>query len=541
MTAYDACLPPPTTFGLPEQFSDWRPHQDLAAMAVYESTSPATAVVAPTGFGKSPAAVAIVGMLQAAKPGARAAYLTETKGLQAQLLADFSEIGMTDVRGQGNYECLYLREQEGRSERCDSGPCHAGVECAIKVAGCTYYDAFRRAETAGLVLTNYDYWLNIHREKGLGEFDLLVLDEAHGAPDKLCSFLATEIKSEAIEGVLGSRMPARGADLPGWGEWARQHKTRAVSMHEGLAALAKSGHRLGFEERRELKVLRGLVTELSTVMTAAGDAGNWVIDRGHGNDARFDPIWPAPYLEKLLCGAPKTLLLSATIRRKTMELLGFKRGGYEFLEYPSSFPVERRPVVYVPCVAMRHGLSMDQEREWIRRVDQIIARRLDRKGIVHAVSYARARLLAEHSEYRAHMILNDPKTTQLTVERFRRAAAPAILVSPSVSTGYDFPFTNAEYCVIIKIPFQSVKDSPVLQMRYEQDSSYRNYAAMQEVVQMAGRIMRAEDDAGETIILDAQWGNWFYRDAAQFAPKWFNDAVRMSSYLPTPPEKLVAR
>lgn len=541
---YNALLPPPDVFGLPDQFSAWRPHQDAAALAVFESAAPAIAVVAPTGFGKSPLAIAVHALMRAVNPDTRTAYLTVTKGLQEQVARDFAPMGMVQIKGQSNYECIKIRDDEGRSEGCDSGPCHAGTECELKASGCLYYDHFRRAKWNALVTPNYDYWLNVYRgaekdDDGLGRFDLLILDEAHSAPDKLCDFLATEIKGEVVEGVLNSRLPPRDADLPGWGDWAGKHRQIAQQRYDYLAAAAKDhSHRLSFDERRDLKLLRGLLTQLSTIEIAADDAPNWIVDRSRGNDAKFDPIWPGKYLGQLTQGISKTLLLSATIRPKTLELLGFKRADTDFLEYPSSFPVERRPVIAIPTIAMRYGMSMDQEREWIRRVDQIIARRLDRKGIVHAVSYARAKLLVENSAHRQFMMINEPRTTQTTIAKFKAAPAPAILVSPSIGTGFDFPYTDAEYCVIVKIPFASVKENPVLKARSESDKSYLNYCAMQAVVQMAGRGMRAVDDQCETFILDAQWNNWFLRDAQQFAPRWFLDALRTSGYIPPPPPKL---
>lgn len=515
-------------------------------MAIYGAPEPTIAVVAPTGFGKSPLAIAVAAMLKTANARYRAAYLTETKGLQGQLQRDFAAMGLTDIRGQANYECRYIREHEARIDRCDNGPCHVGVDCSLKPNGCTYYDAYRHAKWSDLVLTNYDYWLNIYRgadkdehgvggqggQGGLGVFDLLILDEAHGAPDKLSDFLAADITGEAVEGVLGLRMPARDVDIEGWGEWAWDVAKVAQTRYDSLVDRGKAGGVLSAEERHELRVLRNLLPALHTVMTAARDAENWVVDRSKGNDARFDPIWPAPYIGELVQGVERVLLLSATIRPKTLDLLGFDKAARLFLEYPSSFPVANRPVIYIPTVQMKYPFTEAKNRAMLRRIDQIIGQRRDRKGIVHTVSYERARYIVEHSAHRDIMLLTQPRTTEATVRRFKEARGGCVLVSPAVSTGYDFPGDECRYQVHPKLSFPPTL-SPVMKARTAADPDYTNYLAMQDLVQQVGRGVRSEDDWSESFILDDSW-KWFRWKAAAHAPKWFLEACRESSFVPAP-------
>ena len=101
---------------------------------------------------------------------------------------DFARAGLVDVRGQGNYPCKELiaggrfwrSDVDQWKTNCDNGPCHSGYSCELRASGCHYFDAHKKALASRLVVTNYSYWMAVHKYRdGLGPFDLLVLDEAH--------------------------------------------------------------------------------------------------------------------------------------------------------------------------------------------------------------------------------------------------------------------------------------------------------------------------------------------------------------------------
>ena len=81
-------IPSPTDCGLPEKFSAWRTSQEEAIRVMITSKKRAVAVAAPTGFGKSPTYVAAA--LLSKLP---TCIVTNSRGLQDQLLEDFAEVG----------------------------------------------------------------------------------------------------------------------------------------------------------------------------------------------------------------------------------------------------------------------------------------------------------------------------------------------------------------------------------------------------------------------------------------------------------------
>ena len=122
------------------------------------------------------------------------------------------------------------------------------------------------------------------------------------------------------------------------------------------------------------------------------------------------------------------------------------------------------------------------------------------------------------------------------IARFRSAGPGAVLVSPSVTTGVDFPGRACEFQIILKVPWPDAR-TPVVAARTVKDKSYPAYVAMQDLVQAVGRGMRSEEDQCETLILDDHV-KWFIHQYRHFAPQWFLDAYRSVLTIPAPPPRL---
>jgi Rad3-related DNA helicase len=410
----------------------------------------------------------------------------------------------------------------------DEAVCHLGVPCYLKGGGCHYFDAYRRAIVGSEVVTNYSYWLSVHEyAEGLGGFDFMVCDEAHNALDELGNHLSTHISDWEIDAFMHKTRPDDTPD--GWDEWAsKQLISLEPKLNVELMDLRR--HPQNRSLLRRIHDLRRVVKKLHEVQDIATSPGQWVFE---GDKAlTWTPVWPGRGSVALFRGVRRVLLVSATLTRKSMDLLGLT--GYEFLEYPSTFPIANRPVIHLATgVALRHDTDRAGLKAWADKIDQVIQFRLDRKGIIHTVSYARRDYLLTNSRYRGYMISHDRRNARAKVEEFKRSGVPAILVSPSMDTGYDFAGDHARWQIVAKVPFPDSR-SPVLEARTKDDREYAMHVTMTTLVQAAGRIVRAEDDWGETFIIDDQ-ASWFLRKYRKFAPRWFLDALRLDVMVTPPP------
>lgn len=527
----DDILPTLYDLGGPEKFASWRAQQIDAIQRAINSDKRFNALCLPTGAGKSAIGVGI-GILA----GVRAVYLCSTKGQMDQVYRDFGPLGLVDIRGMDNYQCVESQSfGSANTTSVAAAPCHAGVTCPSKESTCTYYGALREARKAKLVVTNYPYWIyqNLYGD-GIGQFDLMVCDEVHELGEALSSALSTAIQKYEVEAILNSTFPHVHAGQEHWKKWALALGNKLVheiaDMREQVKTLIAEGeYAQAHHLNKRLRERKDLERRLNTL---AGMKGEWVAEL-HGTEMRWDAVQVGEYAEQMLFWhVPKVLLMSATLRPKTLELLGVPPTAYNFLEYPSTFPLKRRPIYRIPTVRLNKDSTEEDYRTWVTRIDQIIRPRLDRKGIVHTVSYARAKVLLEKSEYREHMISHTSKNTNAVVESFRKSKPPLILVSPSVDTGYDFPASEARWMVVGKLPYPDSR-SAVMKARREKDDTYLAYLTAQSLVQMCGRAVRSEDDWAEIFCIDDNL-NWFVARYRAFMPKWFLDAIHWVNVLPEP-------
>lgn len=509
----------PIDLGAPAALSLWRPGQQALFDTLTNSGKRFDAVVAPTGVGKS-----LLGWLYARLIQGRAAILTSTKGLCDQYVHSFQEAGLVDVRGMGNYPCRELAQPWGRQPRCDEGPCLDGAACIWKESGCAYFDAVKAAREAQIVVAPYAFWFANRGQEVLGPRELLVLDEAHAIGDEIVK-------------AAGAEFGGSDLDQPGLGRRAGEHLPADLASWREAAARAASYVRSRLAEpdvmpadRRKLRSLRDRFDRV------ARSTDDWAFDMDPYRDAvRFEPISPRAYAEPVLFhGIPKILLLSATLSVPALEELGLAPADYNWHEAPSPFPVARRPIYWLETGVRVTGKTSETNLEFVQqRMDVAIDYRLAYKGIIHAVSYARAKWIQQHSRHGQHMLLHTSQTARETVERFKAMPAPAILVSPSMHTGYDFPYDQARWQIIAKVPFPDTRFG-IAAARKAADPRYDVKRAIATVVQMAGRVVRAADDLGETIIFDDSI-KWLYSKYRPWFPTWFRQAFRPVQIVPPHP------
>jgi Rad3-related DNA helicase len=366
---------------------------------------------------------------------------------------------------------------------------------------------------------------------------MLIADECHDLLDALSLFLGTEFSRHEC---LSMRLdwPDAGLTVDDWRQWAGEWLTQVDARVAAAELKIKSSQ--GKSWSKELKRLRDLKRKLER-LNGMQEADQWILNeqdrQGQSmSGVRFDPLSPARYAEDVLWrGIERIVLVSATVRPKTCELLGIQSSELEFCEYDSSFDPKRRPTIYIPTgVRMTYKTEQDDVamRWWLNKFDGVIGPRLHQKGIVHCVSYRRSAFIHDNSEYREHMLVHNSHDRARVIAEFRRREAPAILLSPAVDTGYDFPASEARWQCIVKIPFASVQDK-LIKARQEKDKEYGLFLAAQTLVQMAGRIVRSETDYGQTFVLDEQF-SWFYWRVRRYLPGWFQEAVIWADGVPEP-------
>lgn len=524
---------PLSEWGMPDKFTDWRPGQAQVVQDLIDCPTQFGGSCVPAGAGKSPAYVVASKITDS-----RLCVLTANKALQNQLLVDFSPMGMVDMRGKSNYSCVTRPHLN-----CEE----AWGGCSAREFGdCPSREAYKIACKAPMIVTNYSFWLN-RNKMATGTFtkaepeddplpvDMLVCDEAHTAMNELASFIAVELTTEDMLHYIRCRVPDHTLPMAEWKKFAAEYLQPIRSRVRDMESALKAGVKMDDRELKEFNRLTRISAKLQTLATCQPDM--WTVEPDtHG--FKFDPVWPGFYAKSLFQDIKRVVLMSATIRPKTLQLLGLKSSDYTFNEYGSPFNPNDAPIIHIPTAKIWHGSTADDLRLMYNRIDQIADNLTDRKGIVHSVSYKRALEIIQNSRHRRHMMTNSRggRTTADVIAEFLESRPPSILVSPSVVAGHDFAGTACEFNIIPKLSVPDTR-STVMKERLKRDPEYSDYLTIQDLVQACGRGNRFIGDRCQTFITDDSIRRYLRRCRHQF-PKYFFDFFRTIGTVPRPLVKM---
>jgi Rad3-related DNA helicase len=476
----------------------------------------------PTGSGKSVLAMALAKAI-----GGRGVLLTATKGLQDQMMKDFSKSGLVNVKGMSNYRCLVVEDT------VDNGPCHdltleEPYICGHKVPQgsipprCPYYFAREVARESDLVTTNYAYYMALTNfSSGFGKVDLLIMDEGHQVFQTFESYLTSSIPITVLpDTVKPFPIGETWAHVQAWSVLAREEMFNLVTYLVGMLGHTRPGAERDMLSKR-LDKARGYHGVLDYM---AGSSDKWAMEVSKTH-LKVTPLWPQEHANRLIYKEiPKVMIMSAVLTKKTMNLLGVEDDQMEFIESGSTYNPLNTRIRHIYTTRLTHKTTPAEALKVAKRVDEIVAMHPDKKGIVFTVSYGRRDYLMKHCDTR-RFLTHDTGTTTSQVAKFR-ATSEGVLVSPTVTTGWDFPGSDCEFIVIVKIPFMDTR-SPVVSERNKEDKEWLAFEAMQTLIQSAGRGTRSKEDTCNIYILDDNWG-WFWKKYRSFAPEWFADRVRGS-------------
>ena len=494
-------LASPSSLGLPTYLS-WYPHQDEAvswALGEFAAGARVVALSIPTGGGKS-----LVAWALALISGHRTLFLTPTKALQDQyertLARQTETVHAADIRGQNAYVCNHTP-----AVQVDSGMCHSGYACPQKLGGCSYFDAFRGAKLSQLVVSNPAYYMAQERYgESLGDWDLLVIDEADMALQAVANALTVQIERRTLERLLGETLPPRESPVVAVVQWAKGLLPRAEKLRAQFVDELQT-HGASPQMTRRKKELDTFCQGLAEIATLQGD---WVVQWGYAEGwMTLQPVWPSEYVEReLFRGVQRVLVMSGTLTERDVELLTESvEGSVSYREFPGAVPITDRRVVHVKTSPM--SFHKANYGVWVSRIDQLIEKRLDRKAIVHTTSYDRRDRYLLGSKFRGSGILMTHGTEDLdaAITEFKRRDPPAVLVSPSIVRGVDLPGDDCRLVILGKVPWPDSRD-PVARARKKRDPQWLNYEAMKAFQQAAGRAVRFLGDwcecvAPQTLVL----------------------------------------
>lgn len=519
-------------------------------------------LVLPTGVGKSG------GNATLCEKAISAFYTTPLRSLQEQLEHDRDLRHLFEVlRGRDSYECM---EYDEESVNCKECPINKGSSDSCKdMDDCTYWNAKTEAIDANTALVTFAYLVvddelpvgggvdgtdedgdvPLSKRVSFDDREVIVVDEAQNLIQQTAElhagFEASPYELPAEE-VFGNADEHLSEDVDRFREVSDVVKAieeRAEQYLDRYGDVDTDDHEDGDAIENGIEQCEEFLRNLRRAKSDVMDGRPWVpevdtiLDRGQNERLRLTlkPIWVQRFLnEKFWSRADKRVISTATMPfhdhpETWLKMVGLDPDKTKVLQYPMPFPIENRKVYTDTAIGNFSSGGFDEHwDEIVERLGQLAKKHEGEKGLIHTVSYDRARRLYNEFEENAYLHEKRGRDTKFQIEEWQFSDSD-MMFSPSMMEGVDLEGDDCRWQVLVKVPYPNVGGSRMNYLLDETDIGWGIFyeQASQSIQQSVGRGVRNMDDYCSYYVLDAAFDDVIGVDGSgrADAPEWFLEAV----------------
>lgn len=483
---------------------------------------------APTGTGKS-----IIGY-SVAKYFGSGYVLTSQKVLQEQYYNDFK---LPYVLGRSNYTCL-----KNNNYNCEMGACFRNPKNMCKKNGsisCPYIMARETCLLSNFSNLNYSYFLAMSEIGGkLKEKEILICDECHNLESELIKKCTIRIDENLLNFLNNKniKIPNISDTSALKCKWLiidffDQIKSDFLFLKNQLNKLDK------MKSTREYKkilvkhsIFERLIISIASIKKQLEQNEKIIVNQDK-DFIEFKMLHGKNIFNETMSNySSRFLFMSATILDYKIfaKDLGLNLKDVEYIECDSNFPVENRLIHYIPVGSMSFKKKDETIPLLISKIDQILKKNKNVKGIIHTVNYDIAEKIIRglsFSDQSTRLLMPRGNDRKLILDTFYNSSKPYVLISPSLTEGLDLKEDLSRLCIICKVPYANLMDKWIKERMKENQDWYVNLACT-TMVQMTGRSIRSETDFAKTYILDKDFIT-LAKSGMNMFPKWWKDSVVM--------------
>jgi ATP-dependent DNA helicase DinG len=532
-------------------FSKIRKEQKEAiefAIDAYESGKRFVVLELGTGVGKSAIGITVAGYMQTyghpikneQNEDLTGSYIVTTqKILQDQYLRDFGlqsgKCLVKSIKSSTNYKCSFYPDQScAESKRILSrlGKQLNGTEFQKQCKqSCKYSIEKQEFIDSPISVTNFPYILAESTYSGkLDSRSLLVIDEAHNIESEVSKFIEITFSEKFIKDILKCKLPKHDEQHVVF-DWIKT--TYKKSLKKNISELEKLLSKAGTDIdgygalSKQYELLEKHNGKLEQFVDSYNPK-NWTMNIVSNLDQKrpykkyeFKPIDISSFSQvSLFRLGGRVLMMSATIIDNEIfcQSLGLRREDVAFLSIPSPFPIENRPIHYIPVGSMSKACIDSTLPKLTEAINLLLEKHSKEKGIIHCTNFKIAKYIQENIKNKRIMI-HDSNNREEILNFHIKSEDPTVLLSPSMAEGVDLHGDLSRFQIICKVPYPYLGDV-VVQKRMEKNKQWYPYMTAKTVIQSLGRSIRNEKDFAVSYILDSDWER-FYRQNKKMFPVEF--------------------
>jgi len=528
-------------------FSNIRKEQRAAiefALDAYENGKKYVVLELGTGVGKSATGITIARYMEVhgsslknvdGEPLTGAYVVTTQKILQDQYLRDFGpQCGknlIKSIKSSNNYTCSFYTDQScaeskrilnklGKQLNGTDFQKHCKQECKYSSEKQEFIDS-------SISVTNFPYILAESTYSGkLEPRAMLVVDEAHNTEQELGKFVELTFSEKFSKDVLKCKAPKNETQEAVF-DWIKNVYKKAAKKHASSiekSLLKISGDMEGYGAvSKQYEMLEKHLGKLDQFMEVY-NPDNWIMNivyplesKKAGKKYEFKSIDVSPYSQSIFFRlGGRVLLMSATIVDKNIfcQSLGLDPKEVAYLSIPSPFPINNRPIHYMPVGSMSKNnieLTLPKMAEIIKL---LLEKHASDKGIIHCVNFKVAKYIKDNVPSE-RLMLHDSSNREEVLKQHIKSEYPTVLLSPSMMEGVDLHDELSRFQIVCKVPFPYLGDL-VVKKRMEKNKFWYPYMTAKSVIQALGRSIRNELDHAESYILDSDWERFYTNNRIMF-------------------------
>ena len=371
-----------------------------------------------------------------------------------------------------------------------------------------------------------------------------LVSNCHNLEPMLLDFIAMMIDDRLLQ-TVGLHLPEFETALE-YAIWFAENRIHLVlkqliNESKGWVEQAGSDPKAKQDAIRKQDDLHRLARKFVEFMDhMSGDTqSEWVVDVENlqsGNNKwrkiTLKPVLVHNFVQSLLLRrAHKVLMMSATVLDVGImcEALGIDRSRVAAYRMKNCFPVKLRPIYVEPCAKISGGKG--NMHTWgpavVDKVDQIVTKYPDDRGIIHTHNFAIADMLMDgcKDSVRRRFTYQKRFRDKRDMLEYHADTPGSIIVAPAMHEGLNLNEDLSRFQIICKVPYPNFYEDKQLKRRMEIDGRYYDWLTALKLVQCYGRSIRSETDWADTYIIDEQIVN-FLRKARKMLPVWFTEAIR---------------
>ncbi len=510
----------------------------------------------PPGVGKSHLAMMIVDWCNKnLGSNSRFDIITNSKVLQDQYSSFYDSIN--DLKGKDNYECPAYScscAQGFEFNRLNKTSCDA----------CPHTSARDGFMSGKISLTNFYlyilYQLYMPKLMESRNANVLIVDECHDLDSVISDFISIKITEYVVKKLKFSsevdiiKRLKKVSTISEYITFLESLKNDIYNTIDSIESALGSEKRSAKSDKRDNKLskifgsknadtkMMQIVTELTQYQSKIeiflkeykDNPSNWVLETYYNEKTKqkelsLEPIWAFDYLDKYVYSRyDMVFLMSGTILDKGIfcSLNGLDPNLSVYYSIDSPFPIENRPIYYMPLGKMSYTQKEDTFKNYVPFIQKILNKYPDKKGIIHTNSFELASWI-KRDITDMRLIFHDSSNKDEVLKEHFDTSQPTVLVSPSVDTGVSFDDDKARFQVISKVPYPSLA-SQKNKMRQKNNPEWYSYRTVQSLCQMIGRIIRSNKDYGDTIIIDGSFSD-VMKYSGHFIPHWIQASIKKIS------------